>query len=73
MSSTLTDLESVKQVGRRLFANRTDLKHITDFLNSGTSDDIFEEWDKYGEAIKKEFGRREFIIWEDVPYIKKVR
>lgn len=73
LSSTLTDLESVKQVGRRLFANRTDLKHITNFLNSGTSDDIFEEWDKYGKAIRAEFGKREFITWEDVPYIKKVR
>lgn len=73
LSSTLTDLESVKQVGRRLFTGRTDLKYIQDFLNSGTTDNVFEEWDRYSEAIKKEFGKREFITWDDVPYIKKAR
>lgn len=67
-SQTVTDLESIKSIGRILFKGHKDLEHINNFLNSGTSDDVFKEWDLYRDAIKKQFGKREFIIWENVPY-----
>lgn len=67
-SQTVTDLESIKSIGRLLFKGHKDLEYINNFLNSGTSDDIFKEWDLYREAIKKQFGKRTFIVWENVPY-----
>lgn len=68
-SNLLTDLESIKTIGRILYKNHDDLEHINKFLNMGiSSDNPFEEWDKYGEAIRKQFGKREFIPWENVPY-----
>jgi hypothetical protein len=66
-SQTVTDLESIKSIGRILFKGKK-LEYINKFLNSGTSDDIFTEWDNYRNAVKKQFGKSEFIIWEDVPY-----
>ena len=67
-SQTITDLESIKSIGRILFKGHKDLEYINNFLNSGTSDDVFKEWELYRGAIKKQFGKSEFIIWEDVPY-----
>jgi hypothetical protein len=66
-SQTITDLESIKSIGRRLFKGKK-LDYINKFLSAGTSDDIFQEWDNYRKTIKEQFGKSEFIIWEDVPY-----
>lgn len=70
-SKLITDLESIKQVGRILYQGYDNLEHINKFLKLGVSDDVFEEWDKYSEALNKDFGKREFIIWDDVPYNTK--
>ncbi|MBO5388407.1 MAG: hypothetical protein J6A59_09740 [Lachnospiraceae bacterium] len=68
-SNTLTDLESIKNTGRKLFKGHDKLEYVNKFLNSGIdSDEPLNEWDKYGEAINKQFGKRTFIIWDDVPY-----
>lgn len=68
-SDTLTDLESIKSIGRKLFKGHDELTYINRFLNSGiASNGPLDEWDKYGEAINKQFGKRTFIIWDDVPY-----
>lgn len=67
-SNIVTDLESIKSIGRKLFKSKSSLNYIDEFLRSGTSDDVFKEWDAYRNAIKSQFGKRAFIIWEDVPY-----
>lgn len=70
-SSILTDLESIKAVGRILYKEHDNLEHINKFLKSGiSSDDPVDEWKEYGKAVKKQFGKRAFIVWEDVPYTK---
>lgn len=68
-SSTLTDLESIKAIGRRLFADHKDLDNIWNFLNTGTEDDnVLDVWGEYKEALEKHFGKRKFVVWENVPY-----
>lgn len=67
-SDTTTDLESIKQIGRKLFKGQKDLEYVNNFLNCGTSGDVFKDWDAYRTAIKKQFGKREFIVWENIPY-----
>lgn len=71
-SSMITDLESIKSIGRKLFSGHDDLTYINKFLQNGVSSDIpIDEWELYGNAIKKQFGKREFVVWEDVPYNNK--
>lgn len=68
-SNIITDLESIKQIGRILFKGHDDLKDIQDFFRQGVlSSNPIDEWNKYGDVIKKAFGKRKFIVWEDVPY-----
>lgn len=68
-SSTITDLESIKAIGRKLFKGHNDLTHINKFINYGiNNDNPFDEWDEYGKAVKEQFGKREFIVWDNVPY-----
>ena len=69
LSSTLTDLESIKSIGRELFAGHDALVNIQKYIKAGTdSNSTFDEWDAYGKAVYADFGKREFIIWENVPY-----
>lgn len=69
LSSTLTDLESIKSIGRELFAGHDDLVNIQKYIKAGTdSNSTFDEWDIYGKAVHADFGKREFIVWENVPY-----
>lgn len=69
-SLTLTDLESIKTIGRALF-NDGEAKATEAFLDEGTDDvDTITDWNNYGKAIKSDFGKRQFVVWEDVPYTK---
>lgn len=68
-SDILTDLESIKQIGTILFKGHKDLEHINKFLSSGVkSSNPLDEWRDYGDAIKKQFGKRTFVVWENVLY-----
>ncbi len=68
-SSIITDLECIKAVGRTLYKGHEDLTYINDFLKRGVSGNTpLEEWKLYGDAVKRQFGKRKFIIWDDVPY-----
>lgn len=68
-SDIITDLESIKNIGRLLYKEHKELKAIHKFLDDGVSNnEPINEWELYGEAIKKEFGKRTFIKWENVPY-----
>lgn len=68
LSETLTDLESIKFIGRKLFEN-SPCKNVLKLLDSGSvSDDVLHEWEKYENAVMKDFGERKFVVWEDVPY-----
>ena len=70
-SDTITDLESIKYIGRLLYKGHDDLKSVNKFINEGVGDvDIIKEWNSYGEAINKDFGKRTFVVWENVPYTK---
>ena len=69
-SDIVTDLESIKNIGRLLYKDNKELKAIHKFLNEGVnSSEPLEEWDLYGKAINEEFGKRTFVTWENVPYI----
>ena len=68
-SDILTDLESIKHIGRILFKGHDKLEHINKYLKSGVKhDNPFDEWNEYKTAIKEQFGKREFVVWENVPY-----
>lgn len=78
LSDTGTDLESIKEIGRKLFEG-SDATHVLAFLDEGISKGdgkdadgsrVLGEWRLYGEAVKKDFGKRKFVVWEDVPYIQ---
>lgn len=68
-SCTMTDLESVKQIGRRLFKG-SNASNILEFLNEGTSadDEPLDTWKNYEKAMLADYGKRKFIIWDSVPY-----
>lgn len=69
ISCTLTDQESIRQVGRSLFSGST-CKNIMDFFNSGSEDKgIINEWQCYEKMLLKDLGKRTFVVWDDVPYI----
>lgn len=68
-SNITTDLECIKEIGRILYKGHTNLEHINKFLNSGIKEgNPTTEWNEYGKAIDKQFGKRKFIIWDNVPY-----
>lgn len=72
LSVTETDLESIKYIGRKLF-NGSSAENTLKYLDTGTdTDDPIVEWQKYGNAIKADFGKRKFVAWENPLYnIKK--
>jgi hypothetical protein len=69
ISTSVVDVESIKNIGRTLFVG-CDVPVIKKYLDEASSDDVFEEWDKYKVALDATYGKREFIVWEDVPYSK---
>lgn len=58
----MTDLESIKMVGRKMFT-RDCPKDIADFLNSASTGDCFKDWEIYNIALGKAYGKRTFIEW----------
>lgn len=69
-ANTITDLESVKLIGRTLFNEktcrtlneRTDIpKPIKDFLIRGSGDDAITEMSIWDENLNKAYGQRKFI------------
>ena len=77
-SSYLTDLESVKLLGRQLLGEPNCRKLVLDsaipkafinFLISGSGDDAFKEYDKWDKALIDSYGERKFVKMEvDNPY-----
>ena len=77
-SSYLTDLESVKLLGRQLLGETNCRKLALDtsipkafinFLISGSSDDAFKEYAKWDKALIGSYGERKFVKMEvDNPY-----
>lgn len=64
-----TDLECIKFIGRKLFKNSNAL-NIKKFLEEGTlsTDKPLDVWKLYGEAVTSDYGKRKFIMWDNVPY-----
>lgn len=68
-SNIKTDLESIKAVGRMLFKGHDNLIHVNKILKAGVkSNDPLNEWELYKQALEKEFGKRTFVVWDEVPY-----
>ena len=77
-SSYLTDLESVKLLGRQLLGktncrklalDSTIPKAFVNFLVSGSSNDAYKEYAKWDKALTDSYGARKFIKMEvDNPY-----
>lgn len=72
-SSTLTDLESVKLLGRQLLGE-TNCRKLTldssipkpfiNFLIGGSSNNSYEEFSKWDKALEDSYGKRRFIKME---------
>lgn len=79
-SSCLTDLESVKLLGRELLGetncrklvlNFSIPKAFINFLVSGSSDNVYKEFSKWDKALTDSYGERKFIKMDiDNPYKK---
>ena len=72
-SSSLTDLESVKLLGRQLLGetncrklslDRSIPKPFINFLVGGSGNDSFEEFAKWDKALEASYGKRKFINME---------
>jgi hypothetical protein len=70
ISSNMTDLESIKQIGRVLLGQNncrllaaSDLapKPFTDFLISGSKESSIEEFKKWSKALDAAYGKRQFV------------
>lgn len=81
-SSYLTDLESVKLLGRQLLGesncrklvlDTTIPKAFTNFLISGSSDDAYKEFNKWDKALNDSYGARRFVKMEVNDIYKKVK
>lgn len=75
-SSFITDLESIKLLGRQLFGNENCRKlaedtqvpkPIADFLISGSSDDALKELKTWDSVLESAYGERKFIKLEVTP------
>lgn len=69
-AAIITDLESIKQLGRKLCGEANINKFrcldfvpdgMKDFLTAGSSEDAIEEFEKWEIALKQSFGPRKFI------------
>lgn len=68
LSHPLTDMESIKQIGRELFKG-SDCTNILKFLDEGSEDvSPLDEWKEFENAVMADFGVRKFVVWDDVPY-----
>ena len=77
-SSYLTDLESVKLLGRQLLGetncrklvlDSTIPKPFTNFLVSGSGNDPYKEYEKWDKALDNSYGARKFVKMDvDNPY-----
>jgi len=72
-SNSLTDLESIKLLGRELLGetncrklalNKSVPKPFINFLISGSIKDSFEEFNKWDKALNDSYGKRKFIKME---------
>lgn len=72
-SSTITDLESVKLLGRQLLGETNCRKLSLDtsipkpfinYLISGSSNNSYEEFSKWDKALEESYGKRRFIKME---------
>lgn len=70
ISNRITDLESIKLLGRellgerncrKLISNNIIPKQIIDFMISGSNKSSYEEMKKWDETVNKSYGKRQFI------------
>lgn len=75
-SNFITDLESIKLLGRQLFGNENCRKlaedtqvpkAISDFLISGSSDDALKELKTWDKVLESAYGERKFITLDVTP------
>lgn len=60
-SDIVTDLESVKEIGRQLFKLNDIPSDIKSFLSEGSSSNPRDEFTKWSNALDKSYGKRKFI------------
>jgi len=62
-SNLATDLESIKLLGRELLGEKNSKvpKEVTEFLNSGSSENPFKEFEKWDKSLIKAYKKRKFI------------
>lgn len=81
-SSYLTDLESVKLLGRQLLGesncrklalDTTIPKAFTNFLISGSGDDAYKEFNKWDKALNDSYGARRFVKMEVNDIYNKIK
>lgn len=61
ISSTRTDIETIKGTASILLGKNDAPQEFLDFLNSGSSDNAIEEFQKWSTALDKAYGKRRFI------------
>lgn len=63
ISISITDIESVKMIGRKYVTNNK--KEIIDFYNQGSTSDSMQEMQNWDSVLNKAFGARKFIKVEN--------
>lgn len=61
VSSTRTDIETIKRTASILLGKNDAPKAFLDFLNSGSSENAIQEFEKWSTALDKAYGKRSFI------------
>lgn len=59
-ASSITDIESVKALGRK-YLQPSAPAPFKEFLNSGSSEDSFKEMKKWDDALLRSYGKRHFL------------
>ena len=62
-SNSATDIESIKLLGRYLLGEKNSKvpKEVIEFLNSGSSENPFKEFEKWDKSLIKAYKKRKFI------------
>ena len=57
-----TDMESIRKLGKEILYNPTETpKSFLDWLEKGSSDDAFKEFNEWNQTLDKSYGERKFI------------
>jgi hypothetical protein len=64
-SSPYTDIESIKMIAREIKTDRMP-KEIQNWMFSGSSTNIYKEFEQWGKVLEKVFGKRTFVTWGNI-------